>query len=187
MISRKKNRHTEEELKVFFNEKNIDKKYFFKFLDNYKICFDELFEEHKDWKDDEFENGDSVQDMALDVAMMRLVVFLEEIAKGHGEEWAQIIVDQSEEGERAIYFSYHNLIKKNYELAKKELLIHCKTLGEDEYFEKYYLYLFEIQTDIIGRVEKALDCSDIFKNELVNGKSKEYAHQCALICANRNY
>ena len=176
MISSKKVSHTEEELKVFLKEKNIDEKYFLKFLDSYKICFDEWFEYYKDWEDDEFENGDSVQAKALDVSMMRLVVFLEEIAKGHGEEWAQIIVNNSEEGERAIFFAYHDLIKINSELAKKELLIHCKSLGEDKYFEKYYIYLFEIVDKVNGRIEKAREYSKLYKEQIAKGKSEVYAH-----------
>lgn len=174
MTSSKRNRHTEEELIVIFNQENIDKKHLSLFLSYYKICFDELYE---DWKDEDFEAGDSVQASALFVAKIRIKTFAEQIAKGHGEEWAQIIVNNSEEGERAIYFAYQDLMITNSELAKKELLIYCKSLGGDKYFEKHYLYLFEIVDEIEGRIEKAKEYSKLFKEQIANGKSEVYAHE----------
>jgi hypothetical protein len=187
MENNKRKRHTEEELKIIFNQENIDKNYLSLFLSYYKICFDELYEDWKDWKDEEFETDDSVQSSALNVAKMRIKNYAEQIAKGHGEEWAQIIVNNSEEGERAIYFAYQDLMKTNSELAKKELVIHCKHLGEDEYFEKYYIYLFEIICDINNRIEKAREYSKLFKVQIANGKSKEYAHSHADSIANADY
>lgn len=173
----KRTKHTEEELKLIFNQENIDEKYFTKFLDNYKRAFDELFEDYKDWKDDEFEADDSVQNSALSFALMRIKNYAKQIAKGHGEEWAQIIVNNSEEGEREIFFAYQDLIKINSELAKEELLIYCKSLGEDKYFEKHYIYLFEIVDEIDGRIEKAKEYSKLFKEQIAKGKSEVYAHE----------
>jgi hypothetical protein len=177
MAINKRTKHTEEELKLIFNQENIDDKYFIKFLDNYKRGFDELFEDYKDWKDEEFEADDSVQNSALSFAIMRIKKYAEQIAKGHGEEWAQIIVNNSEEGEREIFFAYQDLIKINSELAKKELLIYCKYLGGDKYFEKHYIYLFEIVDEIDGRIEKAKEYSKLFKEQIAKGKSEVYAHE----------
>ena len=177
MTSSKRNRHTDEELIVIFNQEKIDKKHLSLFLSYYKICFDELFEDYKDWNDEDFEADDSVQSSALFVAKMRIKNYAEQIAKGHGEEWAQIIVNNSEEGEIAIYLAYKDLMITNSELAKKELLIYCKSLGGDKYFEKHYIYLFEIVDEIDGRIEKAKEYSKLFKEQIAKGKSEVYAHE----------
>jgi hypothetical protein len=187
MTNSKRNRHSDDELIIIFNQENINKKYLSLFLSYYVICFNELFEDWKDWNDEDFEDGDSVQASALFVAKMRVKIFAEQIAKGHGEEWAQIIVNNSEEGERAIYFAYQDLMKINSELAKKELLIYCKSLGGDKYFEKYYIYLFEISCEINDRIEKARTYSRIFNEQLTDGKPKEYAHDYADSVANQDY
>jgi hypothetical protein len=174
MTSSKRNRHTEEELIVIFNQENIDKKYLSIFLSNYKICFDELYE---DWKDEDFEAGDSVQASALLFAKMRVKTYTEQLAKGHGEEWAHIIANTQAEGEIAIYLAYQDLMITNSELAKKELLIYCKSLGGDKYFEKHYIYLFEIVDEINGRIDKAKEYSKLFKEQIAKGKSEVYAHE----------
>ena len=87
-MSNKKTAHTESELIEIFKQEGIDEKHFSKFLAYYKVCFDELYEDHKDCEDDDFEEGDSVQASALWCTNRFIKPYLELIAKGHGEEWA---------------------------------------------------------------------------------------------------
>lgn len=175
----KKTAHSETELLTIFKQDGNDEKYFSKFLEYYKVCFEELYQDHKDWKDEDFDKEDSVQASALWCTNRFIKPYLELIAKGHGEEWAYEMANSAEEGERAVYFVHSELDTINPELAKKELLIHTKSLGGDKYFEKHYLLLFEVQANPNGRIETAQNYSIIFKEQVAKGKSEIYAHHYA--------
>jgi hypothetical protein len=183
----KKTAHTEVELISIFKQDGIDKKYFPKFIAYYKHCFDELYEDHKNWKDDDFDEEDSVQASALWCTNRFIKPYLELIAKGHGEEWSHEMAHTSDEGERAVYFVHTDLEASNPELAKKELLIHTKSLGGDDYFEKHYIYLFEVLAEPDNRIETAKIYSKIYKEQLANGKTEVYAHHYADLMADGNY
>lgn len=175
----KKKPHTEEELKDFFSNENLNDKYFQKFLSFYKLCFNELYQEYKDWEDNEFEEEDSIQVMALTVALERIKKMSKEIEKGHGEKWAEIISFSSEEGEPLISHTYMELMKIDAQLAKNEIQILAKSFLEDEYFEKHYLFLFEVVADIKGRIETAKEYSKIYKEQIKDGKSDVFSHEYA--------
>ncbi len=175
----KKKPHTEEELKDFFSNENLNDKYFQKFLFFYKLCFNELYQEYKDWEDNEFEEEDSVQVIALNVALERIKKMSEEIEKGHGEIWAEIISSSSEEGESLLSHTYMELMKIDAQLAKNEIQILAKSFLEDEYFEKHYLFLFEVVADIEGRIETAKEYSKIYKEQIKDGKSDVFSHEYA--------
>lgn len=183
----KKTPHTENELIIIFKQDNIDEKYFSKFSDYYKVCFEELYEDYKDWDDTDFDEGDSVQASALRCTKRYIKPYLELIAKGHGEKWAHTLAHSAEEGERAVYFVHSDLSEIDPELAEKELLIHAKSFGNDKYFVKHYLYLFEVADDIKGRIEKAKKYSEICKEQLTKGKSEVFAHQYADLIADGRY
>ena len=178
-MSIKKTAHTETELLAIFKQDGNDEKYFSKFLEYYKVSFDELLEDHKNWTDDDFDEGDSVQASALWCANDYIQKYIKLIKKGHGQEWAHKMAHTAEDGERAVYFVHSDLETINPELAKEELLIHTKALGGDEYFEKHYLLLFEVQAEPKGRIETAQNYSRIFKEQLAKGKSEIYAHHYA--------
>ena len=186
-MSIKKTAHTETELLAIFKQDGNDEKYFSKFLEYYKVSFDELFEENKEWTDDDFDEGDSVQASALWCANDYIQKCIKLIEKGHGQEWAHEMAHTAEDGERAVYFVHSDLETINPELAKKELLIHTKALGGDEYFEKHYLLLFEVQAEPKGRIETAQNYSRIFKEQLAKGKSEIYAHHYADYRADGTY
>jgi hypothetical protein len=183
----KKTAHTETELLAIFKQDGNDEKYFSKFLEYYKVSFNELFEDYKNWTDDDFDEGDSVQASALWCTNDYIQKYIKLIEKGHGEEWAHQLANSLEDGERAVYFVHSNLKTINPELAKKELLIHTKALGGDEYFEKHYLLLFEVQADPKGRIETAQNYSRIYKEKIANGKSEIYAHHYADLIADGDY
>lgn len=186
-MSDKKTPHTESELIAIFKQENIEEKYYTKFLAYYKTCFDEFYSDMKDYEDDDFDEGDSIQTIALRSANRFIKPYLDLIKKGHGEEWAQELATSAEDGERAIYFSHSELESVNPELAKKELQIHSESLGGDEYFVKHYLYLFEVLDKVEGRIEKARYYSEIYKEQLAKGKSDIYAHQFADLKADGDF
>ncbi|MFE3866487.1 hypothetical protein ACFX5E_00190 [Flavobacterium sp. LS2P90] len=175
----KKIPHTESELIVIFKQDNIHEKFYPKFLGYYKVCFDELYNDMKNYEDDDFEEGDSIKKSALWCTNHFIKPYLELIEKGHGEEWAHELARSTEDGERAIYFTHSELESINPDLAKKELQILCKSLGGDEYFEKHYLYLFEVLDDVEGRIEKARFYSNSYKEQIALGKSEVYADKFA--------
>jgi len=183
----KKIAHTETELLVIFKQDGNDEKYFSKFLAYYKVSFNELLEDHKNWTDDDFDEGDSVQASALWSANDFIQKYIGFIEKGHGEEWSHQMAHSLEGGERAVYFVHSDLEAINPELAKKELLLYTKALCGDEYFKKYYLLLFEVQADPNGRIETAQNYSRIFKEQVAKGKSEIYAHHYADYMADGTY
>ncbi len=178
-MSDKKTAHTEAELIKLFKQDGIAEQYFSKFLAYYKICFDDAYEDYKDWEDNDWDEGDSVQASALWCTNRFIKPYLELTAKGHGEEWAHEIAHSAEEGEKAIFFTHADLHAINPELARKELLIHAKSLGGDVFFEKHYIFLFEVVAEPEGRIETAQQYSKIYKEEIAKGKSAVYAHQYA--------
>lgn len=175
----KKTAHSEAELIEIFTKDNIDPKYFNKFITYYHSCFDELYEDHKDWNEDEWPEGDSVQASALWSTNNYIKRYLEHIALGHGEEWAHEMAYTNAEGEKAVFCVYTDLSASNPEIAKKELLIHAKSFGYDEHFVKHFIFLFEEVADPVGRIETAKNYSKIYKEQLSKGKSKIYAHHYA--------
>ncbi|CAM4275926.1 hypothetical protein [Flavobacterium terrigena] len=186
-MSNKKTSHTDNELITIFQQDNINEKYFPKFLAYYKKCFDDLYDDHKDFNDDDFDEDDSVQASALWCTNRYIKPYLEHIARGHSEEWAHSIADSAEDGERIVYFVYSDLMRINPELAKKELLIHTKSLGNDEHFERQYLYLFEVMDEPNGRIQTALNYSKIYKEQIEKGKTAVYSHQFADLMSDGHY
>jgi len=178
--------HTQDELFDIFKEKQIEEKYFSKFLDYYKVCYGELDESYKDYEDDDF-NGGSVQESALFVTNLFIDGYLELMAKGHSDEWAYPLAHDGEFGERDIFHAYSNLHKINPQLAKKELLIHANSISTDPNFLKHYIYLFEVVDDVEGRIASAKNYAKIYKEELKKGKSEIYARQFAFLMADGYY
>lgn len=179
----KKTAHTEAELTTIFVQNNIDVKYHPQFIAYYKHCFSELYGDMKNWNDDDFAEGDSIQASALSLTNEYIERYLEIIAKGHGEEWAHHVARSVERSEKASYHAYSEIERNNPELAKKELLIHCKSLNGDVYFDKRYLYLFEICDFPEGRIQKSKAYSKIIKEQLALGKSEIHAHEYAALVA----
>lgn len=186
-MSDKKTAHTETELLAIFKKDGNDEKYFPQYLEIYKFSFNELFEDHKNWSDDDFEEENSVQASALWCANDYIKKYIKFVEKGHGQEWAHEMAYTVEDGERAVYHVHLNLKKINPELAKKELLTHTKALGGDKYFEKHYLLLFEVHSDPDVRIKTAQNYSRFFNEQLANGKSKIYAHHYANLMASEYY
>jgi len=186
-MSNKKMPHTEAALIEIFRKDNIDEQYFQKFIAYYKYCFAELFEDYKDYSDEDFDEGDSVQAMAIRCTNLFIKPYLELIGRGHGEEWAYSFSDCVEDGESAIYFTYNNVKSIDPDMAKKELLIHTKSLGGDAYFQNHYIHLFEVQANPTGRIEAAQKYSRLYKEQLAKGKSELFAHQYAGLMADGAY
>jgi hypothetical protein len=179
--------HTTTELTAIFEERGILEKYFDQFLMYYKTRFEELLKENEQYKDEDFAEGESVQLDALFSTMLHTDCIMKEITKGHGDEWAFAIADCSEEDERAHRLVYSDLRNSNPELAKKELLILCKSYAGDEFFEKHFISKFEEGCDYFRYSERASKYSEIYKKKLAEGKSKNYAHQYADLMSSEEF
>lgn len=177
----KKTPQAEAYLIEIFKEKGLNEKHYPKLYAYYKHCFEELYEdEYKNWtKDDYEETGDSAHKGALEVTNMFVEAFLGEKAKGQGDEWALAVASYVEEGEDVYQIVYDEIKKTSPEMAKQELLIRSRSLGGDENFIKHYMLLFESGSGYSDSVENAKKYSEIYKDQIVKGKSEFYAHHYA--------
>ncbi|WP_433835660.1 hypothetical protein [Flavobacterium anhuiense] len=179
--------HTTTELTAIFEESGMPEKYFDQFLMYYETCFKDFLKENEQYRDEDFAEGESVQSDALIVTKIHIELVMKEISKGHGDEWAFAIANCTEEDERAHIFVYNELKNINPELAKKELLILCKSYSGDDFFEKYFISKFEKGCDYFNYAKRARKYSEIYKKKLTEGKSKIYAHQYADLIANEEF
>lgn len=179
-MSDKKTAHTEAELIESFKNEGIDEQYFQKFIAYYKVCFDELYGCYKDYEDDDFDEGDSTQAGAFRCMYRYIKPYLQLIERGHSEAWAHdIAYSANDDLELDAHYAHSDLQNDNPDLARKNLLIHTKSLGGDEHFEKYYMYLFDADSDPRCRIETAENYSKEVKKQLAKGKSALYAHEYA--------
>ena len=105
--------HTETELIAIFKEKGIDEKYFDRFLMYYKRDFEGILEMYKDYSDDDFQKGESVQSRTLFSVTMYTDCIMKEIAKGHGDEWAFALAECDFYDDRSKNLVYEDLKKLN--------------------------------------------------------------------------
>jgi hypothetical protein len=187
MMSKKRTPHTETELIKIFNQSKIDEKYFPKFIGYYNDCFKELLEDHKDWNDDDWEDGGSVQASALWCMNNYINKYLKFVNQGHGEEWSHILAHTSEDGQRAILYVYNVLKKSNPVLAKKEILTYAKSLSDDEDFQNHYIYLIEEGAKPNNLIERAKKYAHLYKAEIEKGNSEVYAQEYAHLMAGGVY
>ena len=180
----RKTAHTDSELQTIYEEHKFEKKYFSNFVDYYHLCFDELYQDMKDYSDEDFESeDDSIQASALSISIDYMHAFIELINKGHGETWAHEMAHSNEDVERAAYFSYHDMKAENPEQAEKEMLLYCKNTGGDEFFQKHFFFFFREMENPANIVEKATTYSDTYKEQIKKGKSEIYAHEYAFFLA----
>lgn len=179
MKKNKKIAHTKEELIIIFKQQNIQETLFPWFLARYKLCYDDFYEDMKNYEDDDFDDDDSIQESALYCMNLYKTRFLELIKKGHSEEWAHLVSKNVEDDEVKIYDAYEELKNAQPELAHKELLLHCNNLSNDEDFKRYYLYLFSIGEGLDKPCEKATEYAEDYKKQIKKGKSKLFAHEYA--------
>jgi hypothetical protein len=187
MKKNKKTAHTKEELITIFKDKDVPETLFPRFLSRYKFYFDELYDDMKNYEDDDFDEGDSIQESALYVLNLYTTPFLELIKKGHSEEWALLVSKTIEDNEIRIYDAYEELKIKQPELAEKELSLHCNNLSNDEDFKRHYLFLFSIGEGIDKPFKKATEYAKGYKQQIRKGKSKIYAHEYADLAAENLY
>jgi hypothetical protein len=179
--------HTHDELANIFKTKGIEEKYYSKFFQYYDTCFEELNEDYKNYTVEDFKEEGSVQDSALYVTNLYIEPFLDEVSKGHGEDWAHFFAYCLEEGEHKVYTVYEELYALDPQLAKQEIVIHCNTLQGDEHFVKHYLFLFEIGDGILEPEKKSRKYSQIYKEQLAKGKSPIFSHEFADLMADGTY
>lgn len=189
--------HTLEELASLYKKTGYPEEYFPQFESHYRKTYNELYDDMKKFADEtaaeiaaeaaagivpeeEEQEKELISDDALFFASKYMDKFIEQIRLGHGKEWAHAIAGCMEwDEEQIINIAYEALESENEELAKKELLHHCRLLGEDEWFEKHYLFLFEAGEGGNNPRETAKEYSELYKQQIAAGKSEVYAHQYA--------
>lgn len=186
-MNKYKKPHTEEELKEVFQQNQIDDGLISVYIDYYNVSFKELLEDHKDFKDEDWGEGESVQAFALWCANDYIREYSKHIENGHGEEWSHILAHSNEEGQLGIFHAYNDLRKINLDLAKKELLTYAKYQSEDKDFLKHYLHLFAEVSEPGIRIETAKKYAEIYKKELAKGKSEVFANEYAALIASGDY
>ena len=180
MESTRKTRHTDIELIDIFRQKDIPEKYYSKFIAEYDSIFNEFYEEAKDWPDEDYDENESVQGSALNVTIMFIEPFMEQIKIGHNELWAETMAKYSEENDDvAFHYAYTAVCAESPDQAKAELLIHCNYLNADEHFVSYFLYLFDIGEVYQEPLKKAENYSMFYNKQISLGKSVQFAHEYA--------
>ena len=182
----RKRPHTKDELVDLYTQMKYPMEYFIKFESNYQKYYSEFFSEMKDYEDDDFENKDeTIGGVALQFSSEYIDKFMVQINKGHSEEWAHLVAKYTEDKDCVIIANAYNSMSP--ELAKRELRLHCKSLGGDEFFEKHYLYLYEIGRGWYNPLEIAFEYSRIYKQQIAEGKSEIFAHHYADLMAADEY
>ncbi len=180
---------SQEYLTEMFKNAGYPSQFYPRFLLRYTRAFNDLKNQY-----DEFEEGvedcsfesieEEVMQGALNIITEYSQIFMKEINSGHCEEWTDLVTREYscsyDNYDEAIYYAYSDMSKKDKELAKKELNIYRKLLGEDEFFEKHYIFLCEyVGWCNTPTVEIARNYSKIYKQQIALGKSEVYSHYYA--------
>jgi len=169
----------EEQLIRWLNHAGCPSQFLQKFKDIY-LRYNEEAEAYEGTSED----PNAINSGSLELTIEKLELFMKEINKGHSEKWAALVIDnmpiEYTESEYCggISFAYRELLKKNKKLAEQELLIHSKSFGEDEIFEKQYIHLIK-NDGSMNSLENAKNYAKCYKRLVKEGKSEIYAHYYA--------
>lgn len=191
----KKTKQTKQDLIKLFKRKNIPEKYHERFAEYYNRSYDTLYELaevesidfRNEYEDKDFESFFSINEDALDIIFRFTELYMEQINIGHGDEWAYLVADTYKGGEQALSIAFHKLYFENEELAKEELLIHCKFLNADELFANYLLIVFVQKLDFEHPIERVNHYMPFYKEQIESSKSASYAQQYADLMASGKY
>lgn len=176
--------YTEQELVAIAKANGIDEKHFQHFVTKYNQNFTQVKDEYVE---EEYEEGETPKTITLNITLRYLVKFIKQVEKGHSEEWADLYADSEEEEEVTFNNVYFAIRNKNKEQAKKELLIHCKSVGADEHYIKHFIFLFEEGDGSLKPDIKAAIYSEKYKEQIALGKSELFAHEYADLKAMNQY
>ncbi len=179
MIDALRDPHSETELVYILKEKGVDEEFYPRILSQYQQYYKEVYDEMKDYTDEDFEVEGTVKSGALFVLNLYLEPFLKQIKGGHSELWSHLVAEKIEESEWYYYDAYNTLKEIDSELAQKELTIHCHNLSDDEVFRAYYLHLFERGQGYDEPMKRATKYADNYNWLKKEGKSEIYARQYA--------
>lgn len=181
--------HSQEYLTEIFKNAGYPSQFYPRFLLRYTRAFNDLKNQYDECdEDDEDCSFESIEKEVIQGALNIITeysqIFMKEINSGHCEEWTDLVTREYscsyDNYDEAIYYAYIYMSKKDKELAKKELNIYRKLLGEDELFEKHYIFLCEyVGSGNTPTVEIARNYSKIYKQQIALGKSEVYSHYYA--------
>jgi hypothetical protein len=183
------------ELIKIFTKKNIPEKFHESLVNYYNEDYDvnyDLSEEHcmiyyPKFSTMEFEYYYTVSEDTLEITLDYSEKILEQINIGHSVKWSYLVADNHIGGEQALFKAYHKLKFDNPELAKEELLIHCKFLNADEIFTNYLFIVFDKKLDIEHPIQRTKDYENCYNEQIELGKSAIYAHQFADLFISKKY
>ena len=181
--------HSQEYLTEIFKNAGYPSQFYPRFLLRYTRAFNDLKNQYDECdEDDEDCSFESIEKEVIQGALNIITeysqIFMKEINSGHCGEWTDLVTREYscsyDNYDEAIYYAYIDMSKKDKELAKKELNIYRKLLGEDELFEKHYIFLCEyVGSGNTPTVEIARNYSKIYKQQIALGKSEVYSHYYA--------
>jgi len=163
-----------EELLNIARKNNIAEKHFEEFILRIEKDIQQMFDENQLRLD---ELGEAAVDFAVDFFNK----YDNETRKGHSEEWARLYAENPEDHRHAFHDAYDSIRKTNPHQALVELQLHCKAVGGDNCFTRYFIYLMENGCDLedMSPDEWAASYSNIYKAQIANGRSEIFAHHYA--------
>jgi hypothetical protein len=185
--------YSNEELDNFILNNHIKLQFSKEFKDRYKIAYSELYDETKDWSDEDWQDESPIREDALKVILNYFKKFKEQLNLGHSEDWARLyaessdINESSELDETIIYHNYKYFNKINKDLAKKELIIIAKNIKNEQHVIDYYLDLFAFGDGYNEPIERTKKYADIFDEEIKKNKSKIFANRYADLVSSGTY
>ncbi|MDB5013586.1 MAG: hypothetical protein JWQ25_1788, partial [Daejeonella sp.] len=181
-------KYSEADLKRILEKSNTKNEYFDFFILKYNYWLSEVKRDYKDFTEDDIDDGDTLSDIALRITQDYVDEYIKHVEKGHSPLWAETYADYMEEhAETAFHYSYERVKDDSPEQAINELLIECKSLNADEYFTKYFLFLFSSGNGRDCPQEKAEIYSKAFNQQIKLGKSEIFATTFADNLADQYY
>ena len=119
---------------------------------------------------------------ALDSSKQYIKNITEQLALGHGLEWATLYADYCPYEDKVVHFVYKDLKEQDENLALTEVRIHAKSFGKDKFFENFYVEL--VTAYDTNYSDEELEChssqySKIYHQTIAEGKSACYAQKYA--------
>lgn len=135
--------------------------------------------------DEKIESESNIKRSATILAIDFFRKYLEELKKGHSEEWARMYANNGEDHENAFEQTYSSIKETNPEKAIEELKIHCKAVGGDDLYTEHFIYIMNngMALKETGPDEQASVYSKIYKEQIEIGRSKIFSHYYADLMA----
>lgn len=171
--------YSEQELENIMLKQYVELIYKKEFISRYNAAYNELYEDYKEYDDDDWIEEDPLKEDALNLVLNYFKIFNEQLSLGHSEKWSRLYTEYLDEEERTIYDLYNKFCKTDEEFAKKELAIIAKSIKNEQHVIDYYINLFEIGDGGHYPKERTKKYAEIYEQQIKNNKSKIFADRYA--------